>query len=69
MQAHGAISSEAADYLAFLAKGQLPPAGISLVRHAGDAIIDGIKYSFGCGTGWAGVGGLCGGLEGGLGGC
>ena len=49
MQAHGAISSEAADYLAFLAKGQLPPAGISLVRHAGDAIIDGIKYSFGCG--------------------
>lgn len=46
VKAYEYVAAEAADYLSFLSKGQLPPANISLVRYEDDCIIDGVKYRF-----------------------
>lgn len=41
------VSSEAADYLSFLSKGQLPPANISLVRSGATTVLfNGIPCCF-----------------------
>jgi hypothetical protein len=55
------IASEAAEYCGFLAKGQLPPASVSLVAFEHELVMEGLKYrvQVGGGGGGGGGGGVC----------